>query len=239
MKAPGVLLLAILLIGPFSGCFGGPPAVASTEAKYKPYTNWFRVPANGLEAREPACAPEGGCSEYFFVTIYGSENATILDGPDVIKPCTKPWLYDAYPNNQTLIYNKTRYTRLESPDLYTVVGENFWGITFNNVNALQGCPTGYGLWDYAKKGVQTHKHLIGSFGLLDLRMYRGGNMTLLCGQDCFHLFDIGEKLVVSYGRLRTVGESSYFVQGGFEIANLGPWPIDQLQPGVGSVRPQG
>lgn len=38
---------------------------------------------------------------------------------------------------------------------------------------------------------------------------------------------------MSYARLRATTDGAYYVQGGFEVANLGPWSKAKMAPAEG------
>lgn len=239
MKAWGVLLALGVAAPALAGCMGPPAAEAAPKPRYAPYENVFVVPLSGPENREPECAEDGACSEYYLVRVRGSENATLMSGRESRLSCTKPWLYDAYPSNQTLVFNASKYPSLGSAGNYSIVAEEFWGVAFSGSRPIRGCPTVYGLGGYAKTDPPAHKRILGAYGLFTLNMYRENGSLAFRHEDQFKLFQIGQKLIVSYGEFRAVGDATFYVEGGFEIANLGPWPVSGLQPGRGFIRGPG
>jgi hypothetical protein len=216
----------------------GPPAAEarSQSVRFKPYVNNVTVPVANVENREPACTTDSGgtqCTEFYLVRIVGSENATLVEGPDVLKACTSSprWLYRLDEARRRIEYNASYYQAI-SPTANTIVAQEFRAVVFGERSAIQGCPTSYGLFSYEKTPPPSHVKILGAFGALNTTVFRFGNVVV--NKEIF--FNIGDKLVVSYGAFRVVGSSTYFVQGGFEVVNLGPWRFDHLAPGTGTVQ---
>jgi hypothetical protein len=220
---------------------GAPNAEATTKKppRFRPYQHNVTIPVEGIEVREPSCtnSQPANCSEFYVVRIFGSENATLVSGPDVLKVCSsKPqWRFRLDVEDKSIEYNQSKYAGFPSVT-QTLVVQEFRGVVFGEKNAIQGCPTSYGLFPFSKTPPPAHRSILGSYGVLNATVYRSGGIVVNQGQITFPL---GEKLVVSYGNFRVIGDSTYFVQGGFEIANLGPWPVGALRPGEGSSQGQG
>ena len=235
----GVVLVIALLATSFAGCMGPPSAAAKVSPqRFKPYQNNVTIPVEGIELREPACASASNCSEFYFIRIIGSENATLVEGPDVLKVCTSPpqWKFSVDLPAKVIEYNASKYAGGFAPAMQTLVAQEFRAVVFGERNAIQGCPTSYGLFSFGKTPPPSHRSILGSYGVLNVTVYRNGGLSVNQGEITFPL---GEKLVVSYGSFRVIGKSTYFVQGGFEVANMGPWPATSLRPGEGSSQGQG
>lgn len=242
MKFWGVVVGVCLLATSFAACMGPPAAQARTQqARYRPYQHNVTIPVEGIEAREPTCTTSGqgaNCSEFFFVGVMGSENATLVEGPDVLKSCTSSpqWRFRVKTGERVVEYNASKYAAGFPGATHTVIAQEFHGVVFGERNAIDGCPTTYGLFAYGKTPPPSHRTVLGSYGALNVTVYRSGGIAVNGGQI---IFPLGEKLVVSYGEFRVVGSSTYFVQGGFEVGNLGPWPSTGLRPGEGTSQGQG
>lgn len=234
MRLWGVVLVIVLLAPSFAGCMGPPSAAAKVQQpRFQPYQNNVTVPIEGIEKREPVCAAASNCSEFYFIRIVGSENATLVDGPDVLKQCTSrpQWKFTVEAADRRIKYNASKYAGGFPAAMQTLIGQEFQAVVFGERNAIQGCPTSYGLFSFGKTPPPSHRSILGSYGVLNATVYRSGGIVVNQGEITFPL---GEKLVVSYGSFRVIGTSTYFVQGGFEVANLGPWPAAALQPGQGT-----
>lgn len=217
---------------------GPPSAAAKVQPRFRPYQNNVTIPLEGIELREPVCASSSNCSEFYVIRLVGSENATLVEGPDVLKICTSnpQWKFSVDLDDKIIEYNASKYAGGFPPAVQTLIAQEFQAVVFGERNAIQGCPTSYGLFSFGKTPPPSHRSILGSYGVLNATVYRSGGIVVNQGQITFPL---GEKLVVSYGSFRVIGKSTYFVQGGFEIANMGPWPAASLQPGEGSSQGQG
>jgi hypothetical protein len=208
------------------GCFAASAKTTGTaRPSNQPYTDVAVKSVQNLPQREPHC--EGGvCTEFYHVQVYGSENATRIEGPEKSRfVCSKPWQFSIVAANQSILYDPSRYTFAWN-DVNTIITENVWGSTVGADGVTEGCPTSYGLRAMAKAPYPSFNRPIGSYGATRFTVYRDG---LIAFEDKYFV-GIGEKVVVSYARQRISGDTTYLVKGGFEVVNLGPWAKDHVHP---------
>lgn len=227
----GLLATLALVAG---GCFGPASRPGPIPASFDPRPDQIAVVnVTGVENRPPACDAQT-CSEYFFLLLWGSENATRARGVTLPRTdCSADWRFNAFANNGTLRYNGTRY-RWDIPALRTIIGENLWSVEFRTDRIEEGCPQGYGLTGFypdPSRPFPRHKKIVGSYGLATITVYPDGLMAF--GEPPNYFVELGRKVVVSYERLRATSEGAYFVKGGFEVVNLGPWSKAYLVPAEG------
>ncbi|MBI2078261.1 MAG: hypothetical protein HYT80_07835 [Euryarchaeota archaeon] len=224
-----------VLAAAIAGCMG--PGTKDDE-KADPYRNYTNisppVDAEGVSVRAPNCTA-GGCGEYYFVHIAGSENITQVKGaPAQHGTCTRPWRFDAFPANRTLAYNASAYPDVDRRNLRTIIGEAVYSVSIAGDRYVDGCPSLYAIHPFYPTAQQPYPKrtaLVGSYGSVKITVYPDGSIAF--GQS-ERLIDLGKKLVVSYGRLVAGDEATFYVKGGFEIVNRGPWSMDALVAGSGA-----
>lgn len=168
------VLAALLAVA--AGCFGPSSTPRATPAAFEPRTDIAIVNITGVEARPPTCDAHG-CTEYFFLLLSGSENATRARGPSLPRTnCTAEWRFNAFPNNGTLRYKGTHY-RWDIPALRTVIGENLWTVEFQTDRVVEGCPRDYGLTGFypdQTRPFPRYHQVVGSYGLATVTVYPDG-----------------------------------------------------------------
>jgi len=231
----GAALWALMLIA--AGCLGPASKEKEPDDPYRNYTNISPpIDAEGISVREPNCTA-GGCGDYYFVHIWGSENVTQIRGtPAQHGTCSRPWRYDANLSNQTLTYNASEYAeKIDKRNLRTIIGENIKGVSVYGRRYVDGCPTEYAIHPFYPTSQYPYPTRtiapLGNYGTVKITVYRDGSIAF--GQS-ERLVDLGKKIVVSYGRLVAGTDATFYVKGGFEIVNRGPWPMDLLVPGSGN-----
>jgi hypothetical protein len=213
VKAAGIALLIAAL-----GAAGTP---SPSQTPNRPYTEVAILAVSNIEAREPDCDPRP-CSEYYHVEVWGSENATRIKGEEEDRlTCQKGWLFTSSNANKSLAYHPS--AKLNREALKTIVSTNFWGATVGLKGVTEGCPTSYHL-DQPTEYPQSYVRPLGAYGAVRFNIYRDGSLWF----EDKYLVEVGKKIVVSYARQRSSEDATYYVKGGFEIVNMGPWPADLL-----------
>lgn len=213
--APLILLLGAVL-GSACITFSGPDA---GDESHKPYTTIVVANVTGVSKDRPST------SEFYHLQVWGNERAVHLRGPTLPSTvCSRAWQFTTNRSTEGVSYHESLRPTVNVSRLGTLFTFNVWGVQFYDDRMSEGCPTIYEIRGYSTGSIATVNRTMGAYGSIEVTVFPEGLFAF--GET--HFVDLGKKLIVSYGRIEETDGGAYFVQGGFEVANLGAWPRDRL-----------
>lgn len=225
--APAILLAAALAA---SGCIVFD--LSGSKPTSKPYTDFVIANVTGVPTQKP------GPGEYYHLQVWGHERALHVSGPELEKDtCSRSWQFTANRTQRSISYHESLRGGVNVSRLASVYTFNLWGVQLYESRVSDGCPTVYEIRGFPGGGASAAvNRTLGAFGSAEITLFPEGGLFAFGDS---HFVPLGKKLIVSYGRLEEAGSSVYFLQGGFEVANLGAWPKEKLVPGVSGVPTKG
>lgn len=226
-RAASAIVLAGALMA--AGCID--LQFASSPAASKPYTNLVIANVTGISPQRP------GPGEFYHLQVWGHERAVHVSGPKLSpEACTRAWQFSVNRTQQAISYHESLRGSVNVSRLAAVFTFNLWGVQVYDQRISEGCPSVYEIRGFPSgTPYPSVNRTVGAYGAAEITVFPEG-LFAFGGK---HFVPLGKKLIVSYGRREETSTSAYFLQGGFEVANLGAWPKEKLLPAPGGVVTKG